>query len=95
MVPELRERKRELLQTLVEGSPEVDANDPSTWPPYVRRIEATTREHFGNEAARRQVAAEIAFLNGNLLDEGWTLLTDRDNHNDSQDGERDEHDESF
>ena len=72
------------MRTLADGqagSPEVDANDPSTWPAYVRRIEATTREHFGDEAARRQVVAEIVFLNTRARAEDWIVVTDHAKHN--------------
>ena len=91
MVPELRKRKSELMRTLADGqagSPEVDADDPSTWPPYVRRIEATAREHFGDDAARRQVCAEIAFLNGCAQTEGWIVVTSNAEHHSYLGGER-------
>ena len=52
----------------------VDSDDPTTWPEYVRWIGATTREHFGDKAARRQVAAEIAFLNWRARAEGWVIV---------------------
>ena len=90
MVPELRKRKADLIRILAQGqaeSLEVDADDPSTWPPYVRRIETTAREHFGDEAARRQVAAEIAFLKGRARTEGWIVVNSNTKHSNNLGGE--------
>ena len=55
----------------------IDIDDPNTWPPYVRRIEAIARQQFGREAARRQVVAEIAFLNGEGREDGWVAVDTR------------------
>lgn len=55
----------------------IDLNDPTTWPPYVRRIEAIARQQFGHEAAHRQVLAETAFLNGEGREDGWVVADSR------------------
>ena len=55
----------------------IDIDDAATWPPYVRRIEAIARQQFGHEAARRQVIAEIAFLNGEGREDGWVVVDSR------------------
>ena len=77
MVPEIRECKADLIRALGATRfypSKVCPDDPLTWPPYLCRIEATAREHVGEEAARRQVAAEIAFLEWCANDESWIIL---------------------
>jgi hypothetical protein len=53
--------------------PTIDPSDRSTWPPYLLQLERISREQFGEEAARRQVAAEFAWLR-TAPAEGWRIL---------------------
>jgi hypothetical protein len=70
LIHELRRLKPALMQHLILAS--IDPEDRSTWPPYLIRLESHSRKAFGEEAARRQVRAELAFLKTGA-DEGWLV----------------------
>jgi hypothetical protein len=73
LIPELRRRKPEIL--LVLDLERIDPEDRDTWPEYLRRLERISREQFGEEAAQRQVQAEMAFL-ATAEARGWTVVPD-------------------
>ena len=53
---------------------DIDADDPATWPPYMRCMHEDSLAEGGKGLARRQVEAEAAFWR-NADADGWQLFT--------------------
>jgi hypothetical protein len=79
LLAEIRNHKHEIIARLLDRQPfqpdQIRADDRRTWPAYLHRLERLSREQFGEEAAERQVQAEMAFL-ATAEPRGWTVLPD-------------------